>query len=637
MDTIGFESVPARNTNVVLGDSYVIDRRIGRGAMGEVYLASHVRLPGQFAVKLLLPELQGNQEAFARFCREAEIMSQLRHPNIVQIFDFNVAADGRPYFVMEYLQGRDLEARLQAGPLPLPAVTRIVDAVSSALALAHAHGVVHRDLKPANIFLAAVDGQTDELIKVLDFGISKVRAAAPQISHAVDVLGTPSYMAPEQARGQAAAIDGRTDQFAVGALAYRMLTGQEPFHGEDTAAVLYQVVHEDPPPLSLFLPADWDPGPLQAVLSRALAKHPEQRFGGMMELARAFDDAAERTIGAAGAGGLRAQAAQARRLDDADIDVPPPVRTPTPLVTAPTPAPSLPAPPAQTAAPLQLRPKLRPTPPLNVPRVLDWEVPDNVDEVPKTRTRAVVLTLLALGIVAVVIATGWYRKLPGASAVREKIHEWTGPSGGARQSAAPAAAPETAEPEPAPPAAAPPPAATAPPEEPARADEAPAAAAPQAAAPEEPAAQKPRAKRRTAARNNQPRRAATTVPPVPPVAPLVPDAPAAAPVGTAPPTMPSPGTPPVNGPPLNTPPTQTPPLDTAPALNTPPVNAAPTQTPPTGTPPLNTAPTQTPPTGTPANPPLNGGAFEIAPPTPMQPRQDLAPPPVGEPPPPRTP
>ena len=93
-----------------------LGRRIGRGAMGEVYEAQHVRLPGHFAVKLLLPELQGNQDAFARFCREAEIMSQLRHPNIVQIFDFNVAPDARPYFVMEYLQGRDLEARLRVGP-----------------------------------------------------------------------------------------------------------------------------------------------------------------------------------------------------------------------------------------------------------------------------------------------------------------------------------------------------------------------------------------------------------------------------------------------------------------------------------------------------------------------------------------
>jgi eukaryotic-like serine/threonine-protein kinase len=125
MDTLGYEQVAGRATGVVLGDSYLLGRRIGRGAMGEVYEAQHVRLPGHFAVKLLLPELQGNQDAFARFCREAEIMSQLRHPNIVQIFDFNVTPDARPYFVMEYLQGRDLEARLSGGPLSLPAVTRI--------------------------------------------------------------------------------------------------------------------------------------------------------------------------------------------------------------------------------------------------------------------------------------------------------------------------------------------------------------------------------------------------------------------------------------------------------------------------------------------------------------------------------
>src|SRR5215471_14003740 len=143
MDTLGFDQVPGRATDatgIVLGESYVVGRRIARGAMGEVYEAAHVRLPGQFAVKLLLPELRGNQDAFARFCREAEIMSQLRHPNIVQIFDFNIAPDTRPYFVMEYLEGRDLEARIHAGPLTLAAITRIVDAVCSALALAHAHG-----------------------------------------------------------------------------------------------------------------------------------------------------------------------------------------------------------------------------------------------------------------------------------------------------------------------------------------------------------------------------------------------------------------------------------------------------------------------------------------------------------------
>ena len=118
-------------------------------------------------------------------------------------------------------------------------------------------------------------------------------------------------MAPEQARGQTDAIDGRTDQFALATIAYRMLTGQDPFQGDDTAAVLYQVVHEDPPPLSMFLPPGWDTAALQAVLDRALAKRPDRRFGGMMELARAFEDAAERTLGAGA--GARPRSACPRR------------------------------------------------------------------------------------------------------------------------------------------------------------------------------------------------------------------------------------------------------------------------------------------------------------------------------------
>jgi serine/threonine-protein kinase len=503
MDTLGFDQVPARNTNTVLGDSYVLGRRIGRGAMGEVYEAQHVRLPGQFAVKVLLPELQGNQDAFARFCREAEIMSQLRHPNIVQIFDFNVAPDSRPYFVMEYLQGRDLEARLRTGPMSLPAVTRLVEAVASALALAHAHGVVHRDLKPANIFLATVDGQTDELVKVLDFGISKVRSAAGQISQAADVLGTPYYMSPEQARGQTNAVDGRTDQFALGAIAYRMLTGTEPFHGDDSASVLYQVVHEDPPPLSLFLPPEWDTERLQAVLDRALAKQPADRFGGMMELARAFEDAAERTIGHGAS--LHAQAAAARRLDDAEIDPPPPIRTPTPLRVSPprrlptaTPVP-LPTP--RPAPPLTLTPKPAaargPTPSTPPGPVIDWEVPIVADDLRIKRARGPVVALILLAVAATLGITGWYRKLPEiGAAARQRIHEWTRPPGtaGAPPTEPPAAPPTE------PPAA---PAPAAPPTPPA----APEAntAAPAEASPRPPAAapEKPRAQRQRAGRNRR--------------------------------------------------------------------------------------------------------------------------------------
>ena len=282
---------------ILLGNTYLLGQRISLGGMGEVFEATHARLPGRYAVKILRPELLGNREAFARFCREAEVMSELRHPNVVQIYDFNTTPEGRPYFVMEHLEGRDLEARLtQSGPMPLPAAVRVVDAVASALATAHSHGIVHRDLKPANIFLVAIDGQIDELVKVLDFGISKIRSAGTLLSSPTDMIGSPAYMSPEQARGAADEIDGRSDQFALGAITYRMLTGFDPFRGDDIASLLYQVVHEEAPRLARTLPAWWDTRALQAVLDRALAKDPAQRFSGMMELARAFEAASEQTL-----------------------------------------------------------------------------------------------------------------------------------------------------------------------------------------------------------------------------------------------------------------------------------------------------------------------------------------------------
>jgi serine/threonine protein kinase len=198
---------------------------------------------------------------------------------------------------MEYLEARDLETRLvTSGPMPLPAAVRVIEAAASALATAHAHGIIHRDLKPANIFLATVDGQTDELVKVLDFGISKLRSEGTLLATPTDVLGTPPYMAPEQARGATDQIDHRTDQFALGAIAYRMLTGHEPFRGEEIASLLYQVVHEAPPPIALYVPPAWDTRPLQMVLDRALAKDRDQRWGGVMEFARAFELAAEQTL-----------------------------------------------------------------------------------------------------------------------------------------------------------------------------------------------------------------------------------------------------------------------------------------------------------------------------------------------------
>ena len=480
--------------------------------MGEVYEATHARLPGRYAVKVLLPELLGHREAFARFCREAEVMSELRHPNVVQIFDFNTTPDGRPYFVMEYLEGRDLETRLNTlGPLPLPAAVRVVESVSSALAAAHAHGIVHRDLKPGNIFLVTVEGQPDELIKVLDFGISKVRAAGTLLSTAGDVLGTPPYMSPEQARGATNLIDGRTDQFALGAITYRMLTGHEPFTGSDVASLLYQVVHQDPPPLSRYVPPSWDTRALQSVLDRALAKDPRQRWAGMMELARAFEAASEQTLShltidsgpielsatliaapppppaapievpprpAAPAPILRPRTPEPQII----IDEPPPVRTPTPVVT--------------TSPPHRFDPSLTEE---RDPRVVrrpsghwetigNWEPTGSIDDVPRSRRGLAALAVVAIVAASLLGLTGAYRRIPAAmSSLSRLIHgrraQVSGPAEPppAAEGPPPVSAPATPEPAPAAPPA--PPAAAAPqPAAPSAAEERP-APGPQAPAP----------------------------------------------------------------------------------------------------------------------------------------------------------
>ena len=201
--------------------------------MGAVYEATHARLAGRYAIKLLLLKPTVGSEAIALFAREARITSLLQHPNIVQVIDHNTTADGTEYLVMEYLAGESLAQRLvRKGPLPLDIVVGIVDQIAAGLAAAHASRVVHRDLKPDNVFLVPVEGREAESVKILDFGISKVKGKswgrqAPEGT----VMGTPLYMAPEQIEGRVGDADAATDQFALAVIAYEMLTGHTPFHG----------------------------------------------------------------------------------------------------------------------------------------------------------------------------------------------------------------------------------------------------------------------------------------------------------------------------------------------------------------------------------------------------------------------
>jgi serine/threonine protein kinase len=273
---------------VVLQGTYRILRPLASGGMGELFLATHERLHGAFAVKVLHRDYIRDEEALCRFQCEAEVMAGLRHPNIVQVFDFNLAPDGSPYLVMELIEGQDLSEHLRGGRrLPPARVARIVRQIASALEAAHAHGVIHRDLKPENVMLLSLDGQED-FVKVVDFGISKSRLS-DRITEESAVLGTPQFMAPEQAQGLRDEVDARTDQFALASMTYNLLTGKEPFQGDTGVAILYQVVHQDAAPLSRHV--DWSCAYVDAVLRRAMAKDRQARFPSILDFARALEEA----------------------------------------------------------------------------------------------------------------------------------------------------------------------------------------------------------------------------------------------------------------------------------------------------------------------------------------------------------
>jgi serine/threonine-protein kinase len=278
---MAMQDSPARSAidvGSVIAGTYTIEALIGRGGMGSVFLASHNRLPGKkVAIKLLHAELS-DPDVLARFKREAEIASLLGHPNIVGVENFDVMPDGTPYLVLEYLVGETLAQRIRRAPMAVEPTLTIVRQIGSALAAAHGAGVVHRDLKPQNIFLVPTElaGQAVEQVKVLDFGISKMRGSQTVKTQESAMLGTPQYMAPEQATGRHSEVDERTDVFAFGAIVYEMLSGQPAFEGASIPEVVFKVVYEAPVPLDQRVPEL--PAPIVAAVHRALAKPRDERF-----------------------------------------------------------------------------------------------------------------------------------------------------------------------------------------------------------------------------------------------------------------------------------------------------------------------------------------------------------------------
>ncbi len=274
----------------VLEGAYRITRLIGEGGMGAVYEAIQLRLNKRVAVKLMARQLTANQDALARFRREAEITSRLGHPHLVNVVDFGASEAGEPYLVMEFLEGEDLDQRLgRRGSLPIDLAVHIAKQTASALAAAHAQGIVHRDLKPANIFLLNVPGEL-EFVKVLDFGISKVKAAGVKLTKAAVALGTPNYMSPEQASGKTDEIDHPVDQWALACITWEMLCGHTPFVADDVTALFYQVMNLQPQSILLRVPGLAPEA--EVVLLRALSKSPRDRFPSIREFAHAFETAA---------------------------------------------------------------------------------------------------------------------------------------------------------------------------------------------------------------------------------------------------------------------------------------------------------------------------------------------------------
>jgi serine/threonine protein kinase len=277
----------------VLRGTYQVTRLLDRGGMGIVFEAEQIRLRRKVAIKILPGHLAQESQALLRFEREAELVSVLQNPHVVQIVDFDTTEQGEPYIVMEYLSGESLELRLARQPtLPLDFAVSVATQAAAGLAAVHGAQIVHRDLKPANIFLTELPTQ-DFHVKLLDFGIGKRIGAAQRLTGEHDVMGTPDYMPPEQALGKTASVDQRGDQYSLAVIVYEMLAGRGPFQG-DTMEILEQVIASEAPPIESLVPRL--PSGVGPVLRRAMAKDPGQRFETIGEFASALATAAAQPL-----------------------------------------------------------------------------------------------------------------------------------------------------------------------------------------------------------------------------------------------------------------------------------------------------------------------------------------------------
>lgn len=260
---------------------YQIEREIGCGGMGEVYLALDTALKRKVAIKVLPAYMKNDPERVRRFHHEARAASLLNHPNIVTIFESGTDGD-LPYIVSEYIEGETLRALIERGHIAIDMILDIIIQTAEALAAAHDAGIAHRDIKPENIMV-----RTDGVVKVVDFGLAKLTEqpsfgfSSSLITTPGIVMGTVKYMSPEQARGQK--LDVRTDIFSLGIVLYELLTGEQPFDGETNSDIIDKILSADPEPVRILVPQV--PPRLEAIIKVALSKNREERYQTVTALA----------------------------------------------------------------------------------------------------------------------------------------------------------------------------------------------------------------------------------------------------------------------------------------------------------------------------------------------------------------
>jgi serine/threonine protein kinase len=282
----------------IIAERYRIDALLGEGGMGKVYAAQHVLIQKQVAIKVLHEEMSSTPEYVARFEREAVAAAKITHPNVAAASDFGRLPNASFFIVLEYVAGIDLRTLLNSGALPKDRAVRIVRQIAAAVSAAHAVGVIHRDLKPENVMVVDHEGDRD-FVKVLDFGIAKLDSFGPSqttpgsssgpapLTKIGSIFGTPDYMSPEQALGQA--VDPRTDLYSLGVIFYELVTGERLFKG-GAVTLMRSHVLEQAPPLPPIVSSELGLE-LEAIIQKLLQKSPDDRFGSAAELIAALDSA----------------------------------------------------------------------------------------------------------------------------------------------------------------------------------------------------------------------------------------------------------------------------------------------------------------------------------------------------------